>query len=167
VRVPRSAAFANQALARGLKRTIHSVYRPLHPPPGMTIAELAAWHATAFRAQFAEPVDVMGVSGGGVTALQLALDHPGTVRRLVLLVAASQASERHPRAPGEAALMMAGQTWNVTARLGELTVPVLVIGGERDRPRTPKRDVGPAREAGHRSLPGRTDPCPASFRHLD
>jgi pimeloyl-ACP methyl ester carboxylesterase len=177
VRVPRSVAFSSTALARGLKRTVHSVYRPLRPPPGMTIADLARWHATAFRARFGEPVDVMGVSGGGITGLQLALDHPGTVRRLVLLAAASEASDRgrhdllrlveleregrsaarvgsrlvadgplrllllaayslpsgQPRAPGEAALVTAGQTWDVTARLGELRVPVLVIGGARDR----------------------------------
>ncbi|GAA5156925.1 hypothetical protein GCM10023214_15500 [Amycolatopsis dongchuanensis] len=32
----------------------------------------------------------MGVSGGGTTALQLALDHPAVVRRLVVCVAASR-----------------------------------------------------------------------------
>jgi pimeloyl-ACP methyl ester carboxylesterase len=36
---------------------------------------------------------VMAVSGGGITALQMELDYPGTVRRLVLCVAASQAGE--------------------------------------------------------------------------
>jgi pimeloyl-ACP methyl ester carboxylesterase len=153
VRVPRLAAWSAAALASGFKRTVHQVNRPLRPPAGMTIAELAGWHATAFRERFGEPVDVMGISGGGVTALQLALDHPGTVRRLVLCVAASRVSEqgrrdlmrmvelegegrlfpRRPRAPGEAALVAAAQDWDVTGRLGEVSVPVLVAGGTRDR----------------------------------
>jgi pimeloyl-ACP methyl ester carboxylesterase len=161
VRVPRMAALSNTALASGFKRTVHLIHRPLRPPPGMTIAKLAGWHATALRERFGEPVDVMGVSGGGATALQLALDHPQTVRRLVLCVAASRVAEHglrdllriveleregrsaarigsrliahgplrllllaafglsrsRPRAPGEAALVEAAQTWDVTGRL--------------------------------------------------
>jgi pimeloyl-ACP methyl ester carboxylesterase len=177
VRVPRIAAWSTTALASGFKRTVHLVHRPMCPPSGMTIAELAAWHATALRARFGEPVDVMGTSGGGVIALQLALDHPGTVRRLVLCIAASRVGEHglrdlmrmveleregrsaarigsrliahgplrllllaafglqrsKPRAPGEAALVEAVQTWDVTRRLGEISAPVLVVGGTRDR----------------------------------
>ena len=96
VRVPRSTAWAAVALARGFRRTVHQVNRPVRPPAGMTIAQLAGWHAAAFRERFGEPVDVMAVSGGGVTALQMELDYPGTVRRLVLCVAASQIS-KHAR----------------------------------------------------------------------
>jgi pimeloyl-ACP methyl ester carboxylesterase len=59
----------------------------------MTIAGLAGWHATALGDRFGEPVDLMGVSGGGVAALQLALDHPESVRRLVLCAAASRVGE--------------------------------------------------------------------------
>jgi pimeloyl-ACP methyl ester carboxylesterase len=90
VRVPRTAALTTAALAKGLGRTVHLIHRPLHPPPGMTIADLARWHATALRGRFGGPVDVIGTSAGGVTALQLVLDHPGVVRRLVLQVAASR-----------------------------------------------------------------------------
>lgn len=176
-RVPRAVALSTVALARGFKRTVCQINRPLNPPPGMTVADLAGWHATALRQRFGEPVDVMGISGGGGTALQLALDHPGTVRRLVLCNIASRVSEDglrglsqvtqlegegrssaaagsrliahgplrplvqaayelapgRPRAPGEIALVKAGQTWDVTARLRELRLPVLVIGGTRDR----------------------------------
>jgi pimeloyl-ACP methyl ester carboxylesterase len=95
--VPRTTAWSNAAVAAGLGRTIHLIHRPLRPPPGLTFAQLAGWHATAFRARFAEPVDVMGISAGRVTALQLALDHPGTVRRLMICVAASRASDRGRR----------------------------------------------------------------------
>jgi pimeloyl-ACP methyl ester carboxylesterase len=175
-RVPRSVAWPTAALAAGFKRTVHQLNRPLRPPAGMTIADLADWHATALRMRFGAPVDVMGISGGGVTALQLALDHPGTVRRLVLCCAASRVGDEgrrellrmiqlerqghsagrlaarltasgplrpllaaayarrpsRPRAPGEAALVAAAQDWDVTARLGELTIPVLVAGGTGD-----------------------------------
>jgi pimeloyl-ACP methyl ester carboxylesterase len=177
VRVPRTAALSITALANGFGRTVHLIHRPLHPPPDMTIADLAGWHATALRARFGEPVDVIGTSGGGVTALQMVLDHPGIVRRLVLQVAASRIDDvgrrellrmvqreregrsvarissgliahgplravllvafalgrGRPRAPGEAALVEAVQDWDVTGRLGEVGVPVLVVGGGRDR----------------------------------
>lgn len=177
VRVPRLAAWSTAALASGFKRTVHLIHRPVHPPSGMTIATLAGWHATGLRARFGEPVDLMGISGGGVTALQLALDDPGTVRRLVLCIAASRVggnglrdlmrmmelegegrsaarigscliahgplrmllraalglSRNRPRAPGEVALVEAAQAWDVTGRLGEIDVPVLVAGGTRDQ----------------------------------
>jgi pimeloyl-ACP methyl ester carboxylesterase len=93
VRVPRTAALSTTALARGFGRTVHLIHRPVHPPPGMTIADLAGWHAAALRARFGEPVDVIGTSGGGAIALQMVLDHPGVVRRLVLQVAASRGDE--------------------------------------------------------------------------
>ena len=97
VHVPRSTAWAALALARGFRRTLHQVNRPVCPPAEMTIPQLAGWHAAAFRERFGEPVDVMAVSGGGITALQMELDYPGTVRRLVLCVTASQGSEHARR----------------------------------------------------------------------
>jgi len=102
----------------------------------------------------------MAVSGGGITALQMELDYPGTVRRLVLCVAASRASEHARR---------------------ELLriVDLLVAGGTRDRvvrrnccarprPASParacscfpagarQRPVRSPAEAGDRRLPRRT-----------
>src|SRR5262249_45203629 len=125
---------------------------------------------------FGGPVDVSGASGGGATALQLALDHPDLVRRLVISVAGSRVSDRgrcemlriiereqqgkstawrasgliargpvrlltaaiyafhrdQPRAPGEVAFIDAMRDWDVTARLGEIRAPTLVISGTRD-----------------------------------
>jgi pimeloyl-ACP methyl ester carboxylesterase len=177
VRVPRVAVLSTAALATGFKRTVHLIHRPVLPSPGMTIAQLAEWHATALQERFGEPVDIMGTSGGGITALQLALDYPQAVKRLVLCTAASRGGEEglrglarmvelegqgrssawigsrliadgplrllmlaafglpggKSRAPGETALMEAVQTWDVTARLGEMKSPVLVVGGTRDR----------------------------------
>jgi pimeloyl-ACP methyl ester carboxylesterase len=177
VRVPRSVAWSTAALATGFQRTVHQINRPVDPAPGMTIVALAGWLAAALRERFGHPVDVMGISGGGVTALQLALDHPDTVHRLVICVAASRVgpegqrellrltelegdgrsaawlgsgliahgplrlavlaasglSRGQPRAPGEVMLVHAGQGWDVTDRLAEIRMPVLVAGGTRDR----------------------------------
>jgi pimeloyl-ACP methyl ester carboxylesterase len=54
-------------------------------PRGITMSEVAAEHAHALRQGFDAPVDVLGVSTGGSIAQQLAADHPGVVRRLVLV----------------------------------------------------------------------------------
>ena len=43
-----------------------------------------------------EPVDVMGYSLGGMTALRLAIQHPDRVRRLVLVSVAARRSGNHP-----------------------------------------------------------------------
>ncbi|WP_182875243.1 alpha/beta fold hydrolase [Microbispora sp. H10670] len=174
--VPRTMARSARAVALGSGRTVHLINRPVDMPSGTTIARLAGWHAIALRERFGEPVDVMGTSGGGVTALQLAMDHPEVVHRLVISVAASRVSDRgrhdlirsvemerrgksaawissglvahgllrvvvaamyalgadQQRAPGEVALIEAIQEWDVTARLGEITAPTLVVGGTRD-----------------------------------
>lgn len=58
-----------------------------------TMAALAAQHAAALREAFDAPVDVLGISTGGSIALQLAVDHPGVVRRLVLVSAAARLGE--------------------------------------------------------------------------
>jgi pimeloyl-ACP methyl ester carboxylesterase len=174
--VPRAMARSARAVALGTRRTVHLICRPARMAAGTTMAQLASWHATALRERFGKPVDVAGVSGGGATALQLVLDHPDTVRRLVISVAASRVSDRgrqdllrlatreregkatswlgsglvahgpvrlviaasyalgrgERRAPGEVALIEAMQDWDVTGRLGEITAPVLVVGGCRD-----------------------------------
>ncbi|MER7756573.1 alpha/beta hydrolase [Kitasatospora sp. NPDC097643] len=51
---------------------------------GTTMGEVATEHAEALRDRFAGPVPVLGHATGGSIALQLAVDHPGAVDRLVL-----------------------------------------------------------------------------------
>ncbi|MEU7764099.1 alpha/beta hydrolase [Nocardia sp. NPDC049190] len=65
----------------------HRVYAVNRAPgmaEGTTMSDIAADHADALRAEFGEPVDVLGISSGGSVALQLAADHPDVVRRLVI-----------------------------------------------------------------------------------
>ena len=76
------------------RREVWWVNRPAGLAAGTTIADLARAYATALRARFDVPVDVMGTSTGGSIALQLAADHPDVVRRLVLI------SSAHRLGPG-------------------------------------------------------------------
>lgn len=63
---------------------VYAVNRAPGMRPGTTMQDIAEQHADALRTEFGGPVDVLGISSGGSVALQLAADHPGAVRRLVL-----------------------------------------------------------------------------------
>lgn len=163
-------------------RSVHVVRRRVGIAPGTTMADLAGSLAAAITADLDAPVDVMGVSTGGSLALQLAVDQPQVVRRLVLVSAAARLSDdaratqrrwaervragrRRQAAAGQAELM-GGSAWavafwraalwlgaplvvpddpadllrtveaedsyDVTARLGEVTAPTLLVAGARD-----------------------------------
>lgn len=75
----------------GRRRLIVFNRRP-NLPTGMSISDLAAEYADAIRSGFDVPVDVVATSTGGSIAQQLAADHPGTVRRLVLISTACRLS---------------------------------------------------------------------------
>ena len=66
-------------------RRVFCLNRRVGLPLGLTMPMLPAEHAEAMRAEFGEPVDVLGLSTGGSIAQQLAADHPDVVRRLVLI----------------------------------------------------------------------------------
>jgi pimeloyl-ACP methyl ester carboxylesterase len=95
--VPRAMARSARAVALGTGRTVHMINCPIDMPSGTTVVQLAAWHATALRKRFGKPVDVLGTSAGGITALQLGMDSPKAVHRLVISVAASRVSDRGRR----------------------------------------------------------------------
>lgn len=75
-------------------RTVLVVRRSPGIATGCTMAQLASQHAQALAGELALPVDVIGVSTGASIGLQLALDHPGCVRRLVLLAGACRLSDQ-------------------------------------------------------------------------
>jgi pimeloyl-ACP methyl ester carboxylesterase len=66
-------------------RRVFYLNRRVGLPLGVTMPMLATEHADALRAEFGEPVDVLGLSTGGSIAQQLAADHPDVIRRLVLI----------------------------------------------------------------------------------
>jgi pimeloyl-ACP methyl ester carboxylesterase len=70
-------------LARG-GFTVYRVNRKIGLRRGVTMADFAGDYALALESEFASPVDVLGISTGGMIAQQFALDHPDLLRRLVL-----------------------------------------------------------------------------------
>jgi pimeloyl-ACP methyl ester carboxylesterase len=65
--------------------TTYWVARPTGLPLHTSLGDIAGLTADALRTEFADSVDVLGVSTGGSVAQQLAADDPGLVRRLVLV----------------------------------------------------------------------------------
>ena len=51
--------------------------------------DLAARHAKIISERFNNPIDLLGISTGGAIALQLAVDHPMLINRLIIVAAAS------------------------------------------------------------------------------
>ena len=73
--------------------TVYRVGRRVGLKSGTTIADLANEYAVALGEEFGRPVDVLGISTGGSIALQLAVDRPAVLRRLVVAGAAYRLSE--------------------------------------------------------------------------
>jgi pimeloyl-ACP methyl ester carboxylesterase len=65
--------------------TTYWVGRPTALLPGTSFSEMTVTLADALASEFAEPVNVLGVSTGGSFAMQLAAEHPERVQRLVLM----------------------------------------------------------------------------------
>ena len=83
--------------------TVYVVNRRPGLPRGATMADLAADYAGAIEHDIGGPALVHGSSTGGSVALQLAVDRPELVSRLVLAAAACRLSERGRRAMAEVA----------------------------------------------------------------
>jgi pimeloyl-ACP methyl ester carboxylesterase len=97
---------------RGFARhyDVWRIDRPRGLGSGTSVADLAADYALTLRGLFGAPVPVVGVSTGGSIALQLAVDNPLLVTRLVLVSSACRLSESGRRAQSETArLVRAGR----------------------------------------------------------
>jgi pimeloyl-ACP methyl ester carboxylesterase len=77
--------------------TVHRVGRKVGLKRGTTMADLAQDYAGAIGDGFGAPVDVLGISTGGSLALQLTLDRPDLVRKLVVAGAAYRLSDHGTR----------------------------------------------------------------------
>jgi pimeloyl-ACP methyl ester carboxylesterase len=74
-------------------RAVWSIDRRAGLQHGISMGDLAAEYAHTIRGLFTEPVDVVGVSTGGGIALQLAIDFPKLVHRLVIVSSAYRLSD--------------------------------------------------------------------------
>jgi pimeloyl-ACP methyl ester carboxylesterase len=122
----RSAELSARPLA-GLRRVVYT-NRRTGLPAGMSMADLAAEHARAIEALDAGPVDVLGVSTGGSIAQQLAADHPGAVRRLVLVSTGCRLWEKTRRLQSDVAVQIrAGREQQA---LASVALSMLLPGAE-------------------------------------
>ncbi|HWM74503.1 MAG TPA: alpha/beta hydrolase [Nocardioides sp.] len=72
--------------------TVYLVNRRAGLPPGATMADIAADYAGAIEQDIGGPVMVHGTSAGGPVVLQLAIDRPELVRRMVVSASACRLS---------------------------------------------------------------------------
>lgn len=83
--------------------TVYAVGRKVGLDPGTTMADIAGHYATAVEDGIGGPVSLYGSSTGGSVALQLAVDRPELVTRLVLASAACRLSDAGRRLQAEVA----------------------------------------------------------------
>lgn len=125
------------------------------PDEPYSISVMAADAAAVAEHSGLAPLDVLGYSLGGRIALQLILDQPHMVRRLVLLATSARLPARRrsllmsiapfvpigakPRQPAYAFRRQraASDGFDARSQLAEITAPTLVLGGRADRIATP------------------------------
>ncbi len=85
--------------ARPLGRhfTVYAVNRKRGLAPGESMSDIAAHLANAIEHDLGEPVFLTGTSTGGSVVLQLAIDRPDLVRRLVVIASAYRLGPRGRR----------------------------------------------------------------------
>lgn len=105
--------------------TVYLVNRRPGLDAGTSMSDLAADYAGAIEQDIGEPAYVHGTSTGGSVALQLAVDRPELVRRLVVAAAACRLSDEGRALMAEVArLTEAGDTRGATALVtGAATAP--------------------------------------------
>lgn len=127
--------------------TVWYVNRKRGLAPGETMADIAGHLANAIEHDLGEPVALQGVSTGGSVALQLAVDRPDLVRRLVVTASACRLGPGGRALQAEMArLIRAGRTREALSllvssiqppRLRGLLRPVSWLAGRLMTPRDP------------------------------
>ena|SRR3712207_5778127 len=107
--------------------TVYVVQRKPGLADGATLSDVAGDYAEAIERDLGEPVLLHGTSTGGSVALQLAIDHPHLVRRLVVAAAACRLSAEGRRMQQELArLTERGNPRGAAASLLSAMSPPLV-----------------------------------------
>ena len=107
--------------------TVYVTNRKPRLAPGVTMSNIARDYAQAITEDFGGPVRLHGTSTGGSVALQLAIDHPDLVQRMVVAASACRLSEHERRIQAQLAqLTEQGDTRRASAFLmGALAKPPL------------------------------------------
>jgi pimeloyl-ACP methyl ester carboxylesterase len=104
--------------------TVYVVNRKRGLKPGESMSDIAGHLANAIEHDLDQPVFLAGTSTGGSVALQLAVDRPDLVRRLVLISAAYRLGPRGREAQAEMArLIRAGEPREAWASVMTATLP--------------------------------------------
>jgi pimeloyl-ACP methyl ester carboxylesterase len=108
--------------------TVYLVNRRPGLAPGTTLADIAADYAGAIEHDIGQPVLLHGTSTGGSVALQLAIDRPELIERLVVAAAACRLSPHGRRVMAEVA--------RLTEEGDHRRVSALLLGEQAPRPLT-------------------------------
>jgi pimeloyl-ACP methyl ester carboxylesterase len=73
--------------------TVYLVSRKPNMPQGYTFWDMSKDYAVMIKEEIGAPIDVMGMSTGGVIAQYFAFDHPQLIRRLVLAMTGYRLTE--------------------------------------------------------------------------
>jgi len=73
--------------------TVYMMMRKSNLPSGYSTRDMSEDYATVIRDELGGPVDVIGMSYGGLVAQHFAADHPELIRRLVLAITAYEVSD--------------------------------------------------------------------------
>lgn len=112
--------------------TVHVVNRKRGLRVGESMSDIARHLATAIEHDIGEPVFLDGTSTGGSVALQLAVDRPDLVRRLVVISAAYRLGPRGRELQAEVArLTRAGQPREAWAAMVTALLPDQLGGAVR------------------------------------
>ena len=133
--------------------TVYCVNRKRGLEPGESMADLAGHLADAIDHHLGRPVFLQGTSSGGSVALQLAVDRPDLVARLVLVASAFRLGVRGRALQAEmAGLTRAGQGGEAWAQLMSSMLPRPLRGATRPLARLAAGSMAPRpdRPAGSR-----------------
>lgn len=125
--------------------TVYSVNRKRGLKPGESMSDIAGHLAEALENDLGEPVRLQGTSTGGAVALQLAIDRPDLVRRLVLVASAYRLGPRGKALQAEvAAIYREGRKEDAWAHLMTSLMPAPLRGPMRPIARLATRSMVPA-----------------------
>lgn len=111
-------------LAKAVDRRLVVFNRRSNMSAGFTMRDIAAEYSDAMESEFGGPLDVLGVSTGGSIAQQVAAEHPGAVRRLVLMSTAGRLEGEARSSQVElAAHIRAGRMRAASALIGDDAAP--------------------------------------------